>query len=335
LLTKLNSYLIFIPLIFYWLLLYNQRLRLVFFGKRRLGLRRYIRLFSKIIPIFIIPLIIFITFWPYLWKSPITRILEYPLLTLKLTQVRYTYYFGRVLTHVPWHYPFVMTLITVPLIVLIPFFIGIFKSCKRPYRKVNIFRVFNFLLPLLVVSLPMVAKYDGVRLFLPAFPFIIIISGLGIKYIFDLAKKFRMEKIAFLVYILLFSFSFYHSIIKYHPYQSSYFNEVIGGVDGAAKKGFDVEYWGNAFIGTLPFLNAHSDSTFWVYHHPARYRFYDREGLLKKNIKFGDRNNSDYLVLMIRPGSFNQEMWEYFRCKDPVFSVRVSKTALVNIYRLR
>lgn len=334
LLTKLNSYFIYIPLIFYWLLSYHRKLRCLIFKKCRPSLRENVHMFSKIIPLFIIPPIIFVAFWPYLWKDPISRILEYPLLSLKLTRVRYTYYFGTVFTHVPWHYPFVMTLITIPLIVLIAFLIGIFKIPSRPYRNTNIFIFFNSLLPLLIISLPMVAKYDGVRLFLPAFPFICIISGLGISHIFDWAKRFRLEKQAFLGYMLLFSLSFYHSIVKYHPFQSSYFNRIIGGVDGAARKGFDVEYWGNAFIGTLPFLNEHSDSTFWVYHHPSRYRFYDQEGMLKKDIKFGDRNTSDYLILMVRPGSFDKEMWEYFRDRKPVFSVRVSKTNLVNIYKL-
>ena len=181
----------------------------------------------------------------------------------------------------------------------------------------------------------MVSKYDGVRLFLPAFPFIYIISGLGIKYIFDFVKKFKLEKISFLIYMLLFSLSAYHSIIKYHPYQSSYFNEVTGGIDGASNKGFEVAYWGNAFIGTLPFLNEHSDSTFWIYNHPSRYRFYDQTGVLKKTVKFGDKNNSDYLVLLIRKGHFNEEMWNYYKYKKPVFSVRVSKTSLVNIYKLK
>ena len=127
----------------------------------------------------------------------------------------------------------------------------------------------------------------------------------------------------------------YNSIIKYHPYQSSYFNELIGGVDGAANKGFEVEYWGNAFIGTLPFLNEHSDSTFWIYNHPAQYRFYDEAGLLKKTVSlFADKNNCDYLVLLIRKGHFDQETWKYYKYKKPVFSVRISGTNLVNIYKL-
>ena len=105
-------------------------------------------------------------------------------------------------------------------------------------------------------------------------------------------------------------------------------------MDGAEKRGFEVEYWGNAFIGSLPFLNEHADSTFWVYHPPARYRFYDSLGLLKKPVRFDDKSNSDYLVFLIRKGSFDKEMWNYFKTKEPVFSVRVSKTNLLNIYKL-
>lgn len=334
LLTKLNAYFIYIPIIFYWILSFNKKLKCLISRKFRLNLHENIHMFSKIIPMFIIPPIIYIAFWPNLWKNPISRILEYPQFSLRTFHVQPVYYFGTSSAQSPWHYPFILTLITIPLITLIPFFIGVFKIPKRPYRNTNIFILFNSLLPLFIISLPMVSKYDGVRLFLPAFPFICIISGLGIKYIFDFAKKFKLEKIFFLIYMLLFSLSTYNSIIKYHPYHSSYFNEVIGGVDGAEKRGFEVEYWGNAFIGTLSFLNKHSDSTFWIYNHPSRYRFYDEAGLLKKNIKFGDKDNSDYLIVLNRKGHFNEEIWNYYKYEKPVFSVCVSKTSLVNIYKL-
>lgn len=336
LLTKLNSYFIYIPIVCYWSLCFHRKVKCIIFRKRRITLKENFRMFSKIIPMFIIPPLVFTAFWPYLWKDPISRILEYPQFSLKLISVKPVYYFGTVLTHLPWHYPFVLTLITIPLITLIPFFMGLFKINAKPYKNTNIFILFNALLPLFITSLPMVPKYDGARLFLPAFPFICIVSGSGIKHIFDVTKKFKLEKLFFVAYMLLFSLSFYHSIIKYSPYQSSYFNEVIGGVDGAAEKGFEVEYWGNAFIGTLPFLNEHSESTFWIYNHPARYRFYDHAGLLKKTVKLsGNKNNSDYLVLLIHKGAFNKEMWEYYKSERPIFSVRVSKTDLVNIYKLR
>jgi len=335
LLTKINAYFLYIPIIFYWALCSNQEIRNFILRKGKVGLREISRIFSKIIPIIIISPLVFIAFWPYLWKSPFSRILSYPFITYKISHGNYTYYFGCVSSHTPWHYPFVLTLITIPVVTLIPFFIGLFKAPNRLYRNTKIFILFNCLFLLLLIAIPVSPKYDGVRLFLPAFPFICMISGLGLKWLFDLADKYKLRKAAFLIYMSLFLLSFYNSIIKYHPYQSSYFNEIIGGVDGAERSGFEVAYWGNAYIGSLPFLNEHSDSTFWVYHHPARYRFYDRAGLLKKNIKFGHRDDSDYLILLIRQGSFKKEIWEYYMHKKPVFSVRVSKTNLLNIYKLR
>ena len=170
---------------------------------------------------------------------------------------------------------------------------------------------------------------------MPAFPFICIISGLGIMYFLNFARKFKLEKLFFWAYIFLFSLSTYNSIIKYHPYQSSYYNEIIGGIDGAANKGFEVTYWGDAFIGALPFLDEHSDSTFWIVNHPVPYRSPGKVAFLKETYKFGNRTNSDYLVVLVRKGHFNEEMWEYYKNRKPVFSVRVSKTDLVNIYKLK
>jgi len=150
-----------------------------------------------------------------------------------------------------------------------------------------------------------------------------------------------MEKLFYLGFMVMFLLTIYSSIFKIHPYQSSYFNEVIGGVDGAAKKGFELEYWGNAYIGALKWLNAQPGKTFWVYMADLEptamraFQLYKENGLLKKSIKFGNKDNSDYLILLIRQGFFNEEMWEYYKYKKPVFSVKLSQTNLVNIYKLK
>jgi hypothetical protein len=62
---------------------------------------------------------------------------------------------------------------------------------------------------------------------------------------------------------------------------------------------------------------------------------YKENGMLNKTVKFSDKNNSDYLVLLIRQGFFNEEMWKYYKYEKPVFSVQLSQTNLVNIYRLK
>jgi len=339
LLAKINSFLIYIPLLFYWVLTHHGQLKCIMRGKSWLKCRESTQIFHKIFPLFIIPPIIFIAFWPWLWKDTFQRVTEYLSFHMHHAIV-YVYYLGTQYPIAPWHYPWVLTFLTVPLIILAPFFIGLVSIIFRP-NKTNIFLLLNAFLPLIMISFPSVPKYDGVRLFLPAFPFICMIAGMGLNQIFLLSKKIKMEKLFYLGFMVMFLLTIYSSIFKIHPYQSSYFNEVIGGVDGAAKKGFELEYWGNAYIGALKWLNAQPGKTFWVYMADLEptamraFQLYKENGLLKKSIKFGNKDNSDYLILLIRQGFFNEEMWEYYKYKKPVFSVKLSQTNLVNIYKLK
>ena len=64
------------------------------------------------------------------------------------------------------------------------------------------------------------------------------------------------------------------------------------------------------------------------------WELYKKDGWLDKSIQFGDKNDSDYLILLIRPGFFSEEMWEYYKYRKPVFSVKLSQTNLVNIYKI-
>ncbi len=337
LLTKINAFLLYIPILFCWVLNYYGLVKTTPSRSRR----KYSepnQILYKIIPMVIIPPIIFIAFWPWLWTDTLQKLSEY-LSFHRHHAVIYTYYWGVQTPFAPWHYPLILAFITVPLVILVPFSIGWIRIVACPNRT-NVFLLFNALFPLLLISLPSVPKYDGERLFLPAFPFICLIAGMGIQQIFLWAKNIRREKIFYLLYASLFIWTVYSSIIRIHPYQSSYFNEVIGGVDGAAQKGFEPEYWGNAYIGALEWLNNHSENKYWIYMADLEpkilwgWELYKEDGLLGKSIHFRDKNNSDYLILLIRPGFFSEEMWKYYKYKEPVFSVKVSQTNLVNIYKL-
>jgi len=200
--------------------------------------------------------------------------------------------------------------------------------------------LFNFLFPLLLIANPSVPKYDGVRLFLPAFPFLCIIAGMGVHQLFLWSRRIKGGRAFLPLYLLLFSMTIYSSVVRIHPYQSSYYNELIGGIDGAVKKGFEAEFWGNAHRGALPWLNAHPQHTYWVYLVDLEPRLswgfdlYKEDGLLDPAVRFGDKDNSDFLVLLIRQGFFSPQMWDYYKNQEPVFSVRLSQTQLVNIYRV-
>lgn len=343
LLTKINAFLLYAPLVFIWIW--------DFWEKKVRSDRQ--RKFFNLILILIIPPIMLISFWPWLWPGTLSKILGFVFFHRYHPGV-FTYYLGKQWSIQPWHYPFVMTFATMPAFTSILFLLGLLAIIFKPDKN-KILILFNALFPLILIAMPSVPKYDGVRLFLPAFPFISMIAGFGAQKIFLLIKKSPPSprssphkkgergsgRAIIFIFIVLFAFTVYSSIIKTHPYQSSYYSELIGGTEGAAKKGFELEYWGNAYIGALPWMNQHEQSTFWVYMADLEpivlwgFDLYKKDGLLKESIKFGHKNNSDYLLLLIRQGFFDEEMWNFYRYKKPVFSVKLGQTNLVNIYKLK
>lgn len=338
LLLKINAFMIYIPILFSWFFL-DRKPPPVPSEEGRIAKKTNIsQWFKKILILFGIPPILFIAGWPWVWPQPFHRILDFLSFHFHHPPV-YTYYLGMQTPLPPWHYPFVLTLATVPLITLIPFFIGLVWILIRPSR-VHGWVLFNALFPLVVIAFPSTPKYDGVRLFLPAFPFICLIAGMGVWEIGELAKRMQLERKFYFLFAFLFALTLYFSIVKIHPYQSSYFNEIVGGLRGAQKMGLETECWGNAYIGVLPWMNDHSDQTFWIYMADLEPRIlwgfdiYKRDGLLKPSVKLDSRQNSDYLVLLIRQGFFNEEMWRIYRTQKPVFSVRLSSVDLVSIYPL-
>lgn len=341
-LTKINAFFLYVPLLFFWTWDFIEK-------QNRSDLQRK---FLNLIFIFIIPPIMLIILWPWLWQDTISRVLGFAFFHRYHPGV-FTYYLGKQWPIQPWHYPFVMTFVTLPPLIFFLFLIGFCRIIFNP-DKTKIFILFNALFPLILIALPSVPKYDGVRLFLPAFSFISMIAAFGAQKFLILFKKLppsslttplmKREKgsgraIVFIC-IILFAFTVYSSIIKIHPYQSSYYNELIGGVEGAAQKGFELDYWGNAYIEALPWMNQHAQSTFWVYMADIEpivlwgFDLYKKDGLLKESVKFGNKNNSAYLLLLIRQGFFDEEMWNYYKHKEPVFSVKLGQTNLVNIYKL-
>ncbi len=343
LLTKINALFIYVPLLFIWIWSYLE--------KRNSSDHR--RNILNLIFIFLFPPILLITFWPWLWQDTMAKILSF-LFFHKHHPGVFTYYLGKQSLIQPWHYPLVMTLVTLPPMILVLFLIGLLRVSFNP-DQAKIFILFNALFPLGLIAMPSVPKYDGVRLFLPAFPFISMLAGFGSEMIFSLIKKSTPSlspsshkkrengkgRAAVIIFILFFACTVYTSIFKIHPYQSSYYSEFIGGVGGAAQKVFELEYWGNAYIGVLPWMNQHGQSTFWVYMADIEpivlwgFDLYKKDGLLKESIKFGHRHDSDFLLLLIRQGFFDEEMWNYYKYKQPVFSVKLRRTGLVNIYKLK
>lgn len=293
-----------------------------------------------------IPLAIFFILWPYLWPDPWPRFMHYVELMLKHYPIE-TMYLGISYSNgpgdvVPWHYPFVVFFATLPLgIVLIGGMASILAFIK-PLRHDRFF-VVNMLVPLVMMALPQAIRYDGERLFLPAYPFAVVLTAMGLYRLRGLlgsvqGRMIPIIAIALTVYIGFSSFAL-------HPYQYVYANEIVGGARGARDRGFETDYWGTSYKAVLPFLREHPNTSYCVFPWPDLLKGYWYQGMVPEipvrladqaTVYAGDFSQCEYLVLLHRQGFFfvHELFWEYYRNDTPIFSEMVAGIPVVSVYRI-
>ncbi|MDP2529160.1 MAG: glycosyltransferase family 39 protein [Candidatus Palauibacterales bacterium] len=154
-----------------------------------------------------------------------------------------TFYLGRMYEYrPPRSYPFVWTLVVIP----IPLLIGLGAGLLR-WRS----GLVRLSLPTLVVvygalMLPAAPLHDGIRLLLPAFPFLCVIIGVGCgalaDRLADLAGRRwpgRVDLARVLVMVALFAVPIL-DVVAFHPFELSYFNGLVGGIRGAESRGLEI-----------------------------------------------------------------------------------------------
>ena len=185
--------------------------------------------------------------WPWLWQAPLTLGWEY---FSRATErvVLHVWYLGERIADrdVPWHYPWVMFLTTVPVGMQLLGGWGAVEAVrerKADARPILILACLLFVL--LVFSLPGVAVYDGCRLFLVVFPLWGVLIGLGAKKLWVvLGRRMSVRNAAVLLGVGLAVQSW--GLWEMRPCYLSYHNLLVGGARGARYLGFEATYWGDS-----------------------------------------------------------------------------------------
>ncbi|NUQ62817.1 MAG: hypothetical protein HUU20_10030 [Pirellulales bacterium] len=190
--------------------------------------------------------------WPWLWAAPWTR-LHHFLASGTQRQTIHVFYWGQVWADrdVPWHYPVVMFLVTIPLGLLLLGCLGIWSK-RRSLRCDSLCAgsAGTLVFVLVTFMLPGAPVYDGVRLFLMTFPLWAVFVGIGAKWLVGASVPvwqrrhlgLRMAVVALLVAAQGFG------LLAYHPCYLSYYNLLVGGLPGAERLGFEMCYWGDALV---------------------------------------------------------------------------------------
>ena len=179
-----------------------------------------------------------ILLWPFLLKSPVDNFIDTMDNMTKFAIAIRQVFEGQMQwsDFLPWYYTPKFILMTVPLAIIVGL---IFHAILIWKDKKNIFWssliLFTFVFPIFWIIYQKSNVYGGWRHAMFTYPSIVVFAGLGFNYIIELVKN-KKAKIALVALPFVMMILPLIHIVKNHPYEYVYFNELAGGVDKA---------WGN------------------------------------------------------------------------------------------
>ena len=343
--VKINA-IVIPPTLFLWTLLFRRRLYLF----RRLVIATLVGLS--------LPLLI----WPWMYRRFVPRLLEYILfITVDHWEIG-QWYMGRHHMPPPWHFPFVIILAVVPLSLTILYLVGgVRAATEERLRPVGGLYALCALAPLLVLASGQSMVYDNDRLFVPCFPYLAALAGMGFEWIARgiqrLGQRIGKSGMSSAGTVVLAFVTFVpHTALAWslYPHLLSYYSEAVGGLRGAARLGMETTYWSETYAAVLPYLNAHAQSgdVVWVqdWSHDVMV-YYQLHGQLDSSLRitcpphahtvFRDAGmrvypisieEADYVVLQHRQTGFGEDVVTWLQAREPVYRLCHRDVPLIEVY---
>ena len=295
---------------------------------------------------------VFFAGWPWLWPAPLSRAWAFVRPTWRVAIP--VEYFGRVYEGAPFHYPIVMTLTTMPVGILFLVVVGGARAIRRlkgsPMLALVAVNVAVAIGPFLLPWLP---KYDGVRLWLPAFPFLALLAGVGgARCWVWVAERSRKRPWRPLFVTAVFFLLQAGAVVWMRPCYLSYYNALVGGLWGAEKLGLETTYWHDVVDRRLfRWLNRRCPGGDVIAFYPVgeyvtrtspgEGDFYEafyldaRKGLRAVRLEKGVR--PQFVVLNARTAMLrrHEAAWALFTTGRPVYAVRKQGVLLAAVYEMR
>lgn len=245
-------------------------------------------------------------------------------------------YLGR-FTHgqdIAWHYPFVMLAVTMPLILLVAFIIGLIGplqiSAARPSRAsaVGLLLVW-ILLPTCAQAFSSAPMYDGIRHYLVVLPAVAVVAAFGIQRILKWA--WSRPPIGFAALAVIYCYLLFWNY-NLHPYQVVFFNSLVGGERGGSKL-FDFDYWGASYKEAAEWLESHAEpgSLVWLPYGVQHFHLDGQRFPLVSSMK----DLPDYKVILQRGLLVTYDSTENYLQpnREPIHSIRAGGADLLRIFR--
>jgi hypothetical protein len=368
LLTKLNAFFIPIPLLIAWLLPGGWKWVLARVSEWRAGkintniqsrALRALKLdfqiaFPPVPRAFLwmppIGIAMLFTCWPRLWYDPIGAFGSY--VGFHLKHVHYLQqYFGMILSAPPFpiDFPWVMTLVTVPVPFLLLGVLGLWRliqaESKRTSTELKVLLLANMCFPIVLISLPTTPIFGGIKHWMASLAFLGLAGGLGFQWLISsLSQHIRPIRTVLTTAALatILSSGAYASL-KYRDHGTSYYNELAGGIQGAADLQMHRQFWGYSSRLAFDWINAEAPKNATIAFHNTTYDsfyWYQRDGLLREDLRWRRdpqrRCRGEEIYVFHHQESFAQERLEAssrLKTDTPSVVFSVDNVPVISIFK--
>ncbi len=273
------------------------------------------------------------------------------------------YYLGEVhqmtdLPPVPWHSVIILPLVTTPLWTLFLSAVGVWNWLRNERRSALLALWIGsaVLLPL-IVMLPSTPAHDGVRLYRASFFFVALLAAYGFhaagqnwfsNWTAPTRARTEYALIAALSLLTLWP------LWRMHPGQLSYYNLLIGGLEGAARPvevqtiggkslrpRFEIDYWWpamNEAAWTEMQQSLPPGAKLWVFPEHFGLDRLQQWGHLRDDLQIAGPDQAEYLLLYGRLGRLfdprTAVLGERFLHGEPLWELRIDNTRVAALFRL-
>ncbi|MGH3087506.1 MAG: ArnT family glycosyltransferase, partial [Rubrobacteraceae bacterium] len=239
----------------------------------------FVRLFAS----FGIGAAAFFAIWPWLWRDPIGRTLEFLTWAGGLQNERFTYYLGEWWAGAPFHYPLAALVVFVPLVAALAGIVGAIRLFRSAGNLASAWVLLNLALVLAVAGSGLTPVYGGPRQFLAAFPLWAICAGVGFGW---LVSRLRINLAAALAVYAALALP---GIIWTGTENSlEYYGEAVGLIPGANALGFETTYLANTYKPAVEWVNENAPENATVYVQAGTYpvaESYRRTGGMREDLR--------------------------------------------------
>jgi hypothetical protein len=345
--TKVNAVFVYFVLVI-WVLAYQRQ---------RFMARRLFIMGALAVPIFFLS-------WPWLYHNTAERVWTYILfITVDHWEIG-QWYFNQFYMPPPWHFPFVITAVVVPLTLFILFFVGVGRVLvRKAERPFGWYLILNGFVPMLAIAIGQSMVYDNDRLFIGSTPFIAALAAIGFYAVVQLLGRWLTGRslqvvVGLLVVVILLPQVW--KTVSLYPHLLSYYSEAVGGVAGATQMGLEGTYWCETYNEVLDFLNENAEAGDVVYIDPYSHNvmyYYQRQGQLRDDIRFTSTypaasiyddsiktvqqrfNKADFVVFQNRGTTFgieglNSAYAKWLAKQEPDFEMLHGDVPLIAVYQI-